>query len=330
MKVVFAVVVIFLVGYVFILNKINMLEAGKKKVEEEISNMKFAKLSPFGEVKHLTILPLVDYYAVNDNLSTEPGVSYLIRADDTNILMDLGRNLQATHPSPLIQNMDQLGVKLEDIDFIFLSHLHLDHVGGMEEQRQGTFSLSKGHINIGTITTYAPEEVKPSSWNPNMDVRVVNEPEVIKPGVASIGPHPRYLFVMGYTLEQSLAINVEGKGIVLIVGCGHQTVDRILERARELFDEPIYAIIGGLHFPVNGGRIKKGPLDLQYITATDNPPWHGLKENDVYEAIYNIKSVKPRLVSLSPHDSSDWAIEKFKEAFGSRYEDLLVGKEIKI
>lgn len=48
---------------------------------------------------------------------------------------------------------------------------------------------------------------------------------------------------MGYVLEQSLAVNVEGKGIVLIIGYGHQTIEKIIERAQELFDEPIYCTV---------------------------------------------------------------------------------------
>jgi len=61
--------------------------------------------------------------------------------------------------------------------------------------------------------------------------------------------------MMGYTAEQNLAINIKDKGLALIVGCGHQRIERVIERAKQLFDIPIYAIIGGLHFPIKGGRI---------------------------------------------------------------------------
>jgi len=43
---------------------------------------------------------------------------------------------------------------------------------------------------------------------------------------------------------------------VLITGCGHSTIQRIVERAEMLFDEPIYGIVGGLHLR------KAGPEDL--------------------------------------------------------------------
>ena len=320
--------VVFLV--LFLYQKVYQLEQGKIKVSNELKLMQYKKMSPLGSVNRLSVLPLMDFYADGDDLRTEAGVSYLIKADDTTILMDVGYNARQEHPSPLLGNMHKLGVEGRDIDMIFLSHLHLDHVGGAKDQKNGTFSISQGPVELPEIPVYAPDEVMPSTWNPAPKPEVVREPRLLKPGIASIGAIPRCLFLIGYILEHSLAINVAGKGIVLIVGCGHQTIERIIERAKILFDEPIYAIIGGLHFPVNGGRIMYGPLNIQHIVGSDNPPWRGLNEGDVQNAIDAIKKEKPCLVSLSPHDSSDRSIEQFKQAFGESYRDLAVGREIVI
>ena len=38
--------------------------------------------------------------------------------------------------------------------------------------------------------------------------------------------------------------------------------------------------------------------------------------------------INPQFISLSPHDSSDWSIEQFKNAFGNKYHDLKAGKEM--
>jgi 7,8-dihydropterin-6-yl-methyl-4-(beta-D-ribofuranosyl)aminobenzene 5'-phosphate synthase len=239
------------------------------------------------------VLPLVDFYADREGLKTEAGVSYLVKADETTILMDLGVNLKKEHPSPLLHNMQALGVKASDIDMLFISHLHLDHTGGF-----GPLRVSAGPVALRPIPVYAPGPTSLSPWNPDPRVEGVKEPKVLKPGI----------------VENALAINVEGKGIVLIVGCGHQTAERIVERARALFDEPVYAIIGGLHLPVHGGRTMLGPLNLQGL-ATDRPPWRGVNEAEVQEAIEAIQKVNPGVVALSPHDSSDWSIEQFRRAF---------------
>ena len=95
---------------------------------------------------------------------------------------------------------------------------------------------------------------------------VTDKPHVLAPGIATEGAIGRSLYFMGLTLEQALAVNVEGKGIFLIVGGGHQGVFRIVERAEQIFDAPIYGFMGGLHYPVTHGRaIVKGRQIHMYI-----------------------------------------------------------------
>lgn len=308
--------------------KVVQVERGRNRVQDEIKSKFFPKFSTFDSVKKLSILPLVDYYGEGKDIRTEPGVSYLIKADDTVILMDTGYNEKKEHPSPLIANMQKLGIRPEDIDMIFITHLHPDHLGGTDESSDHTFSLSRGPVKLNPVTVYAPADVSPSKWNPGPKIEVIKEPRVLKPGIASIGVIPRYLFLAGYTEEQSLAINVQGKGIVLIIGCGHQTIERIVERARMIFHEPIYAVIGGLHFPVYGGRIFVGPVNVQWLVGSDNPPWKGLGEDDVRKGIEVLKGANPAVVSLSPHDSSDWSLEQFRKSFGNKFVELKVGREM--
>jgi 7,8-dihydropterin-6-yl-methyl-4-(beta-D-ribofuranosyl)aminobenzene 5'-phosphate synthase len=322
-------VLIVLIALIFT-KKIRQLKKGKQLAEAQISGMKINKLSSPGAVKALSILPLVDYYTDNPNLKTEPGVSYMIFADDTKILLDVGFNKSKEHPSPLIHNMRTLGISESDIDMIFISHLHLDHVGGMKEQKEKLFSLSQGPVFLPKVPVYSPAGLSASRWNPGPEPQVITDPTVLKEGIVSIGVIPRYLFLIGHTLENSLAIHVAGKGIVLIIGCGHQTIERIIERTQALFDEPIYAIIGGLHYPVNGGRIMIGPVNIQRLVGSDRPPWTSIRESDVKRGIAAIKKVSPKIVALSPHDSSDWCIDQFKQAFGNAYVEVKVGKKIMI
>jgi 7,8-dihydropterin-6-yl-methyl-4-(beta-D-ribofuranosyl)aminobenzene 5'-phosphate synthase len=317
--------------FLVIAKKTIELKRGRNAAAADRAAMKIEPIQSPGSVRSLSILPLIDYYAETPDFKTEPGVSYLIRADDTAILLDVGYNAKKEHPSPLLQNMESLGVSTSAIDMIFISHAHLDHLGGMAEQKTKTFSLSQGSTALSAdIPVYAPVPISASHWNPGPKTHVITNPVAIKPGVISIGVIHRFLFLMGRTLENALAVNIEGKGIVLIIGCGHQTIERIIERTRALFDAPIHAIIGGLHFPVRGGRIKFGPINIQRLVGSDNPPWAGLGESDVQSAIAAIKKVKPKIVTLSPHDSSDWSLDQFRQAFGDAYVDLKVGKEIVI
>lgn len=157
--------------------------------------------------------------------------------------------------------------------------------------------------------------------HPTARVEVVERPRCIAPGVASLGPIPCQLFFFGWTPEQSLAVNVEGKGLVLLTGCGHSTIQRIVERAEMLFGEPIYGIVGGLHYPVTGSK-------MQRLMGTNKWPWDPVSKEDVQAGIACLQSRHPQLVALSPHDSCAWTIETFRQAFEGRYQDVQVGEEI--
>ena len=297
---------------------------GRRRAEQVWASSHYPKIQNLGTVQRLSVLPLIDWYTENDELTGEPGVSYLIRADDTTILFDVGLNVGQQHPSNLLRNMESLGVSWDDVDAMVISHPHLDHLGGMQHAQEGTFAPSAGFVDMHQMPAYVPADLD----NPQTTPTVVAEPTVLFPGVASMGPIPRQLFFMGWTPEQSLAIHVEGKGIVLIIGCGHPTLQRIIDRAEMLFDEPIYGIIGGLHYPVTASRSERFGLPAQMFFGTGKWPWDPINEDDVQEAIDYLRTRQPKLVSLSPHDSCDWSLNAFRQAFGDAYQDLLVGQEI--
>jgi len=306
---------------------------GRQRANRVWASGRYPKLEGLGTVKHLTILPLIDWYTTRDpstgsgqGLAGEPGVSYLVRADDTTILFDLGFNQQGEHPSPLLRNMQALGVEVAEIDALVISHAHEDHVGGVSHMLGHTFALSGRPVDLHGIPAYVPVPLS----NPTAQVTVVDGPRIIAPGVASMGPIPRQLFFLGWTPEQSLAVNLEGKGLVLIIGCGHPTLQRIVERAEMLFDEPIYGVVGGLHYPVTASRDTKFGLPLQQFLGTGKWPWDPVSRDDVRQAIAYLQRRNPRLVSLSPHDSCDWSLDAFRGAFGEAYRELLVGEEITV
>ncbi len=293
---------------------------GRQRADEIWEATRFPKISDAGAVKRLSILPLADWQTASDRLSGEAGVSYLIRADDATILFDLGLNRTHEQPSPLARNMAALGIAQSDIQAVVISHLHLDHTGGYG----GHLSLSGSPDDLGDVPVYLPAAME----FPPARSTVVDAPRSIAPGVYSTGPIPRQDFMLGWTMEQSLAVNVEGKGIVLIVGCGHPTVQRIVERAEAVLEAPIYGLIGGLHYPVTASRLNVGPVPLQRIVGTGKWPWTPVNRDDVQAGISFLRKRNPRLVALSSHDSCDWTVSAFRGAFGDAHRDLVVGAEI--
>ena len=279
-----------------------------------------AKLTDLGSTRTLEILPLVDWNVASSSLRGEAGVSYLIRTDRSTILFDVGGNLEGSDPSPLVANMRQLGIKLADIDTIVISHNHSDHVGGLQYAMQRTFSLDSKQGDLQGKRVYV---TIPMTY-PGIEPVVVRAPAVIAPGVATTGPIPTKIY-MGPVNEQALAIQVEGKGVVLIVGCGHQGLSRLLDRTAELFDAPLYGVIGGMHYPVPRGRfIGKDGRDTQRWASYG--PETGPTPEDVQRDIDLLAGRGPQWVSISAHDSSDEMIDLFRTKFGARFHNLRVGE----
>lgn len=133
---------------------------------------------------------------------------------------------------------------------------------------------------------------------------------------------------MGRIEEQSLAVNVAGKGLVLIVGCGHQTLPKLLRRTEEAFDRPLYGLVGDLHYPVPDGRLNILGLNAQRLMASGKSPWDPLAEEDVMKNIELLQTYEPGVVGLGSHDTSDEMIARFREAFGPNYREVRVGQKI--
>jgi len=299
---------------------------GKRKAEEHWQQSTVQKIADLGATKSLEILPLIDWHTStsHEDLKGEAGVSYLIKTDENSVLFDVGLNSRQSDPSLLLQNMKQLGITTDDFDIIVISHNHLDHVGGMKWQRRRSFSLTTHQIELGEKAVYTPILMAYQGLNPIC----TENPTVIAKGIATIGAISNQDFLMGRILEQALAVNVEGKGIVLIIGCGHQTLSKIIKRAEALFEEPIYGVIGGLHYPVTDSRYKVMGIKIQKYLGTCKLPWRPITIAEVQENIDFLKKRNPKIVGLSPHDSCDASIATFRSAFQNSYKEIKVGEKI--
>jgi 7,8-dihydropterin-6-yl-methyl-4-(beta-D-ribofuranosyl)aminobenzene 5'-phosphate synthase len=280
-----------------------------------------APIQQLGSVNHLTILPLVEQYSAVEGAATEPGVSYLVRTDDETILFDVGWNRRNEHPSPLLRNMELLGVSPGDIDSVFISHVHLDHVGGRHCQAGRTFALSANDVDLSEVRAFVPTAMT----HPSAQVKVIDGPRKLAPGVASGGPIMRAIWLTGPVFEQTMLVNVAGKGVVMIVGCGHPSLAKLIERAQAATDLPLYGVVGGLHFPVTASRVGKG---RQNIIGSGKLPWQRITRDEARQAARRLAGLDLGLVALSAHDSCDWTLDMFQEALGDRYRTLKVGDPI--
>src|SRR5579864_50639 len=279
------------------------------------------RLESIGEVDEVSILPVIERLASSAELIGEPGVSYLVRAANTRLLFDTGLNARGVARPALVQNADALQVDLQDLDGVVISHLHADHVGGPRTQFRKTFAFAAEAMEPRGIPAYVPTDMR----HDRADMVLTKAPTVIAPGVAVLPPLAANMFWLGPLAEQALVVNVRGFGLVLVSGCGHPRIERMLAATERVLDVPIKAVVGGLHLPVHPFGT---PLLIQGTLGNPRWPWKPLGEADVAAAIQEITARGPRFVALSSHDSTPWTYEAFGSVFGERYRTLQVGDEL--
>ncbi|WP_369425792.1 MBL fold metallo-hydrolase [Methanothrix sp.] len=203
----------------------------------------------------------------------EPGFSAFVEHDDRKILFDLG------YSDLFVHNAARMGVDLLDLDYIVLSHGHLDHSGGlyhliryyMEER------ISKKNVKTPTLLAH-PYALQPRPKPPLPDIGplisadqvgrhlqllLTREPYRVGRDLLFLGEIPRpqesddqgrRIVLQDGTLESDrllddTALAFRGKdGLVIITGCSHAGIGNIVRRAQRLTGEGrVDTIIGGLH-----------------------------------------------------------------------------------
>jgi 7,8-dihydropterin-6-yl-methyl-4-(beta-D-ribofuranosyl)aminobenzene 5'-phosphate synthase len=281
-----------------------------------------AGLRDLGEVDEVVILPVVERLTAGGGLVGEPGLSYLVRAGASRLLFDAGLSGGRVR-SALARNAGELGVDLSDLDAVVISHLHADHVGGVGAMRRRTFAFAGEALEPRGVPAYVPAEMR----HDRAEVVPTTGPRVVAPGVAVLPPLPRMLFWLGQVAEQALVVNVRGFGLVVISGCGHPPIERMLGITEMVLDVPIRAVVGGLHLPVHPIGT---PLVPQAVLGSPYPPWRPIGEADVAHVLDEILARGPRVVALSGHDSTPWTFTEFGRRLGDRYRTLRVGEELRI
>lgn len=311
---------IVLIGAVELRNR-----AGVRKASAELAAYQPSPMGDFGTTRTLTILPLIDWHASRPGLRTEMGVSYLIETDQHRVLFDVGHNAKQESPSPLELNMKELGVELESFDRVFISHNHFDHVGGRANQKNETFSIGLEQVPLPGLEAFVPI---PMTY-PGLSPIHAREPAKVGVGLASTGTLPRQL-VFGWIDEQALVVHVEGRGGVLIVGCGHQTIPALLQRYDEVFSEPLYGVVGGLHYPVPEGRLNILGINAQRRLASGDGMLAPLNMAEVQADLEALRARNLGMIGVGGHDSSDEVITMFADAFGDAYRHIRVGEPLVI
>ncbi|HBX23402.1 MAG TPA: MBL fold metallo-hydrolase [Desulfotomaculum sp.] len=307
------------VGLAFVVLNIALLArfyAGKRNITAYNHEMTQHKVD-LAPVEHLTVLPIVDLLAESENYKTEPGTSFLIKTDNDSILFDVGYNIKKEETSPLLHNLKELNISLDDINIMAISHNHADHVGGFCF-RDKRVELTKGKVDLNCKLILTPIPMTCES----AVVRTVDKPTLIAENIASTGPLAEQMFIPGTLNEQSLLVNLKGKGLVLISGCGHPGIITMVKAAQKITGIPVYAVVGGLHL---------------YYTQPQVGFWGNIfgssklycgtpSQKEVTNIIDELKQLGVKKVFISPHDADKPTLDIFADKFGLDFEALKVGR----
>jgi 7,8-dihydropterin-6-yl-methyl-4-(beta-D-ribofuranosyl)aminobenzene 5'-phosphate synthase len=209
------------------------------------------------------ITVLYDAFGKSSSMQKDWGYAALIEYGGKRILFDTGNN-----PDILARNAKAKGIDLSRLDFVVMSHRHGDHMGGLSyvlkvNPAVKIYAPKEGFGVYGAdlpATFYRKDPSLPSeqryfdgappdtlrfgsAW-PGANFQLIDKDTEIAPGMHLI----TLVSDKQGTLELrelSLAIDTP-EGIVLIVGCSHPGIDKIVAAATAI-NPRIHLIAGGLH-----------------------------------------------------------------------------------
>ncbi|MCU0638551.1 MAG: MBL fold metallo-hydrolase [Candidatus Krumholzibacteria bacterium] len=222
----------------------------------------------------------------DDNLKGRWGFACLVEGAEKTILFDTGGVGDL-----LLDNMKKMGIDPSAIDMVVLSHEHNDHTGGLEA------FLKKNDKAIVFAPASFSEKFQSFAKDEKIKKVDVKGPMSICGNVYTTGE-------MGdKIIEQSLIITTD-RGPVLITGCAHPGIVRIIEETLDLAAKQPLLVMGGFHLP-------------------------DLKDDEVRKIAGSMRELG--VVYCGPsHCTGDSAIGIFREAFGKYFVETGAGAVIEI
>ena len=238
----------------------------------------------------LRITTLSENTADTGDFLAEQGVSFLVETEKETILFDTGKSISTSH------NASILGIDLNRVDKIILSHGHSDHTGGLRQilrvmrkkveviahpdvwankysRRRGKKERFIGipfqrqeFESLGASFTMSTEPVK-------IAANIMTSGEV--PMVTDFEEIATTLFVKsedGWQPDKllddlALIINTD-KGLVVVLGCAHRGAINTLYHARHITGtKQVYAVLGGTH--LYGASEKQVRLTIAALKELD-------------------------------------------------------------
>jgi len=201
------------------------------------------------------------------------GISFLVNRQ---ILFDTFASFRA-----LQKKLTQFQIDMQQIQTVVISHEHWDHIGGLWELLEHRKGLDV------YLPTHATPETKLRVMESGSRVIDDNGEKMISPDIY-ISAEIMGGFKAGTVAEQSLVIKSE-RGLVIIAGCAHPGILDIVEKAKQVFGLPVYAVLGGFHLMHSGmNEVRSCAKGLTEAGVTVVAPTHctGWRAEREFKAVF--------------------------------------------
>ena len=270
------------------------------------------------------------YGDVKEPLLAEHGLSVHVQlgAAGPAILLDAGFTGVA-----LPHNLPRLGIDPRAVDQVVISHGHPDHTGALLQflRLAGKPTPVIAHPDVFLERwSERPDGSRQGPWQQDRqaweeagaEIVSILEPRELAPGCLATGPVPRRtdfekvtssaLRRQGEELvhdslldDQSILVNVKGKGLVVVSGCAHSGIVNTITYGQEISGvERVWAVLGGFHL---------GPAEAWALERT----------------IEEMKRLEPQLVMPS-HCTGFEATRRFAAEMPDQFVRAAVGTTLKI
>jgi 7,8-dihydropterin-6-yl-methyl-4-(beta-D-ribofuranosyl)aminobenzene 5'-phosphate synthase len=266
------------------------------------------------------------------NLLTEHGLSIYFEADGFKWLFDVGAS------EHFYTNAVNMGINVEDIDFLVLSHGHFDHTGGLEQfikvnhkapiimsaQIEGKTFYSyrlQSKRNIGINHSIVKQNINRFIFADG-NIRISKNVGLVCeiPGIYGTPKANNKLTQSDsdgekpdeFKHEAALAVNTPD-GVVVFSGCSHSGVLNILEACSNYFNKSqIIACVGGTHL-----------IDSDSINVYES-------ESEIYEIGKSIISRYPNMLLITGHCTGINAQKQLSIILGNNLKSFHSGTTLSI
>ena len=199
---------------------------------------------------------LSDNRTQNPSLQTEHGLSVLLETDKHRILLDTGAS------DVFIRNAERLGIDLSTVDYVFISHGHSDHAGGLKHflsiNERAKIIISPNAIHGKFFSKRRYLHSITAEWPEGVGERyiLIDQTKELCDGLHVIAHIPQkhpmpqgnlHLFVenaegnyVNDDFRHELALYTDG---LLFTGCAHSGLENILSAC----PYPVKTVVGGFH-----------------------------------------------------------------------------------